>query len=135
MTFLESYMPPSRENWELLTYFWQFYPIVSDHPWIFEASDQPHLTVGQFASFQFITKWYPAGKTSTESRFNIPGKIGWATMEAPGFLTLLYIMFTLPQMNGIEHLPGANWFMAGLFVRLQTPSISRMVNAKTRLHC
>lgn len=127
MAFLESYMPPSRENWELLTYCWQFYPIVSGHPWISYA----HLTVDQFASFQFITKWYPAGKTSTESRLNIPGKIGWATMEAPGFITLLYIMLTLPQKNGIEHLPGANWLMAALFVRLQTPSISRIVNAKT----
>ncbi len=56
------------------------------------------------------------GKTSTESRFNIPGKIGWATMEAPGFMTLLYIMFTLPAQNGIERLPMANWIMAGLFV-------------------
>lgn len=56
------------------------------------------------------------GKTSTESRFNIPGKIGWATMEAPGFITLLYIMFTLPAQNGIEKLPMANWIMAGLFV-------------------
>ena len=58
------------------------------------------------------------GKTSTPSRLNIPGKIGWATMEAPGFLILLYIMFTLPQKNGIEHLPGANWLMATLFVGL-----------------
>ena len=37
-------------------------------------------------------------------------------MEAPGFITLLYIMYTLPQRNGIEKLPGANWLMAGLFV-------------------
>lgn len=58
------------------------------------------------------------GKTSYESRFNIPGKIGWATMEAPGFITLLYIMFTLPQKNGLDSLPGANWLMAALFVRL-----------------
>ena len=66
------------------------------------------------------------GKTSTESRFNIPGKIGWATMEAPGFVTLLYIMVTLPQKNGIEHLPGANWLMAALFVQLQaSPSQNR----------
>ena len=70
----------------------------------------------QIASFQFGTKWYPMGKTSTSSRLNIPGKIGWATMEAPGFISLLYIMFTLPQKNGIERLPGANWLMATLYV-------------------
>lgn len=61
------------------------------------------------------------GKTSTESPFNIPGKIGWATMEAPGFITLLYIMFTLPAQNGISSLPLANWLMAGLFVRPLLP--------------
>lgn len=42
-------------------------------------------------------------------------------MEAPGFITLLYIMFTLPQQNGIEKLPLANWLMAGLFVSLVGP--------------
>ena len=29
MGLLEPYIPPSREKWELLTYLWQFYPIVS----------------------------------------------------------------------------------------------------------
>ena len=57
------------------------------------------------------------GKTSTESRFNVPGKIGWATMEAPGFITLLYIMYSLPKQEGIEKLPLENWVMAGCFVR------------------
>ena len=57
------------------------------------------------------------GKTSTESIFNIPGKIGWATMEAPGFITLLYIMYSLPKSERIENLPLENWVMAGCFVR------------------
>lgn len=48
-------------------------------------------------------------------------------MEAPGFITLLYIMFTLPQKNGIEHLPGANWLMAALFVG---PFIDRLERAQ-----
>ena len=56
------------------------------------------------------------GKTSIESRWNIPGKIGWATMEAPGFMALLYIMFTLPMINGMEQVPTGNWLMAALFV-------------------
>lgn len=43
-------------------------------------------------------------------------------MEAPGFITLLYIMFTLPQKNGLDSLPGANWLMAALFVRLVSPA-------------
>jgi 3-oxo-5-alpha-steroid 4-dehydrogenase 1 len=37
-------------------------------------------------------------------------------MEAPGFCTLLYIMFTLPEQRGLKSLPPANWLMAGLFV-------------------
>jgi len=55
------------------------------------------------------------GKTSIESRLNLPGKWGWFTMEAPGFLTLLYIMFTLPKELGLESLPTSNWAMAGMF--------------------
>lgn len=62
------------------------------------------------------------GKTSTESRWNLPGKIGWVLMEAPGFLNLLYIMFTLPSQNGIKALPAENWLMAGLFVSDDGPT-------------
>ena len=57
------------------------------------------------------------GKTSNNSRFNIPGKLAWLTMEAPGFITLLYIMWSLPKELGIESLPWGNWTMAGMFVR------------------
>jgi 3-oxo-5-alpha-steroid 4-dehydrogenase 1 len=57
------------------------------------------------------------GKTSVRSRFNLPGRIGWFTMEAPGFITLLYIMFNLPKQIGIDRLPWPNWLLAGLFVR------------------
>lgn len=38
-------------------------------------------------------------------------------MEAPGFITVLYIMYTLPGLIGIGQLPWENWAMAGLFVR------------------
>ena len=37
-------------------------------------------------------------------------------MEAPGFITLLYLMYALPKQEGIEKLPSANWVMAALFV-------------------
>ena len=37
-------------------------------------------------------------------------------MEAPGFILLLYIMFTLPKQIGLAELPKANWLMACLFV-------------------
>lgn len=64
------------------------------------------------------------GKTSIESRWNLPGKIGWVLMEAPGFMNLLYIMFTLPTLNGIKSLPAENWLMAGLFVSNDGPASS-----------
>ncbi len=56
------------------------------------------------------------GKTSTDSIFNIHGRIGWMTMECPGFLTLLYTMTTLPAQQGITDLPWQNKVLAGLFV-------------------
>jgi len=39
-------------------------------------------------------------------------------MEAPGFILLLYTMFSLPKQIGLAELPGANWLMACLFVSL-----------------
>lgn len=56
------------------------------------------------------------GKTSVVSRFNVPGRIGWLTMEAPGFLTLLYTMKTLPARHGITDLPWQNKVLASFFV-------------------
>lgn len=69
------------------------------------------------------------GKTSVTSRLNLPGKLGWFTMEAPGFLLLIYLMLTLPEMNGIDNLPWENKIMATLFVRL----ISLSLHTKTNL--
>jgi 3-oxo-5-alpha-steroid 4-dehydrogenase 1 len=56
------------------------------------------------------------GKTSVQSPLNVPGRIAWFTMECPGFLTLLYIMSTLPAQHGITDLPWQNKVLAGLFV-------------------
>lgn len=58
---------------------------------------------------------YGQGKTSSTSRFNIPGKIGWITMEVPGTLTLLYCMHTV-SAGGIGSLPLENKVMGALFV-------------------
>ncbi|KAI4105327.1 MAG: hypothetical protein L6R37_002777 [Teloschistes peruensis] len=62
-----------------------------------------------------MTDWYPQGKTSVQSRFNIPGKYAWAIMETPGFVALLYCMLTIPVQQGLKELPGANWLMAILY--------------------
>lgn len=65
---------------------------------------------------QWVISWYGMGKTSVSSRFNIPGRVAWMGMEAPGFLTLLYIMNTLPKQLGIDDLPWQNRVLGGLFV-------------------
>ncbi|PTB49619.1 hypothetical protein M431DRAFT_500088 [Trichoderma harzianum CBS 226.95] len=97
MSLIEGLFPPSRENYELLLRCWQIgYPIIG--------------------SMQWIIKWYGMGKTSVSSVFNLPGRFAWMTMECPGFLTLLYVMNTLPQKAGIDDLPWQNRVLGGLFV-------------------
>jgi hypothetical protein len=92
-------------------------PVLSsgiDIPWF---TNQQCLIGKQVTIFQWIQPWYGAGKTSmANSRLNIPGKIAWITMEVPGFLTVLYIMYTLPAQLGISQLPWENKAMAGIFV-------------------
>ncbi|KAL6707976.1 hypothetical protein ACN47E_003650 [Coniothyrium glycines] len=95
MAIVQGWLPPSRENWELVCWLWQFFPLITTAQWVLD--------------------WYPQGKTSGNSRFNIPGKIGWFTMEAPGFVTLLYIMYALPRELGLRELPWGSWTMAGCF--------------------
>jgi 3-oxo-5-alpha-steroid 4-dehydrogenase 1 len=77
------------------------------------------LTPAQITSLQWLLDWYPMGKTSNNSRINVPGKWGWAITESTGFVTLLYIMYTLPAQQGIKTLPWGNWTMAGCFVCFQ----------------
>ncbi|PVH84494.1 steroid 5 alpha-reductase [Cadophora sp. DSE1049] len=95
MAIVQNWMPPSKENYELIVYLFQFFPLVT--------------------IFQWVQPWYGAGKTSTNSRFNIPGKIAWLTMETPGLLSLLYVMNTLPAQVGMTEIPWENKVMAGLY--------------------
>lgn len=78
---------------------------------------------------QWVVKWYGMGKTSVSSNFNIPGRVAWMTMECPGFLTLLYVMNTLPQKVGIDDLPWQNRVLGGLFVC--PPASSRLSSTWT----
>ncbi|SPO03324.1 related to steroid 5 alpha-reductase [Cephalotrichum gorgonifer] len=97
MGLLQTWYPPTRENWETLVSVWQ-------------------IAVPVLGNLQWVIGWYGMGKTSVASRLNLPGRIAWFTMEAPGFLTLLYIMKTMPQQYGITDLPWQNKVLAGLFV-------------------
>jgi 3-oxo-5-alpha-steroid 4-dehydrogenase 1 len=64
---------------------------------------------------RLLPPWYGMGKSSVASRLNLPGRLAWATMEAPGALLLAYIMCTLPAQLGVT-LPRENWLMAGVYV-------------------
>jgi len=113
MAIVQDWLPPSRENWELVCWIWQFFPLVG---WVARWGEVWADDV-QITTAQWVLDWYPQGKTSTVSRFNIDGKWGWFTMESIGFVTLLYIMYALPRELGIGELPWGNWTMAGCFVR------------------
>ncbi|KAJ4405907.1 hypothetical protein N0V82_010238 [Gnomoniopsis sp. IMI 355080] len=63
------------------------------------------------------------GKTSVNSIFNIPGRIAWFTMEIPGFLSLLYMMNTLPAEHGITDLPWQNKVLHYLYRAVTFPFI------------
>ncbi|KAG7285404.1 hypothetical protein NEMBOFW57_010031 [Staphylotrichum longicolle] len=93
---IPNWFPPNRENYDLIVSVWKWFPVA--------------------ASLQWIIPWYGMGKTSVTSRLNLPGRVGWLLMEAPGFLTLLYHMRTLPSQAGVEDLPWQNKVLAGLFV-------------------
>ncbi|KAK2028602.1 3-oxo-5-alpha-steroid 4-dehydrogenase [Colletotrichum zoysiae] len=96
MALIEGWLPPTRENWETITTVWQFaWPVIG--------------------SLQYVVSWYGMGKTSVQSRLNLPGRVGWFLMEIPGVTTLLYIMNTLPRQVGIDDLPWQNKVLAGLF--------------------
>ncbi|KAK3361075.1 3-oxo-5-alpha-steroid 4-dehydrogenase-domain-containing protein [Lasiosphaeria ovina] len=91
-----NWYPPTRENYDLIISVWQWFPVA--------------------ASLQWLISWYGMGKTSVASRLNLPGRVGWMTMEAPGFLSLLYMMNTLSAQHGLTDLPWQNKVLAGLFV-------------------
>ena len=82
-----------------------------------------HLQVGPFL-------WNPSlrelgmGKTSTESRFNLPGRVAWSVAEVVGPINLIYILYTAPARAGTTSsgsllgtgLPVANEILGSLFV-------------------
>ncbi|KKA30416.1 hypothetical protein TD95_004580 [Thielaviopsis punctulata] len=61
---------------------------------------------------QFVTPWYGMGKTSTPSRFNLPGRWAWMSMEVPGFLCLLW---TMAEVGRKGNMAWQSQALAGLF--------------------
>ncbi|KAF2722435.1 3-oxo-5-alpha-steroid 4-dehydrogenase [Polychaeton citri CBS 116435] len=92
---IPGFLPPSRENWELIVKGFSLFPF--------------------FTPVQLLTDFYPQGKTSINSRWNLPGRWAWFLMEIPGMTCVIYCMLTIPKQEGLAVLPWGNWTMAGLF--------------------
>ncbi|PWW71949.1 hypothetical protein C7212DRAFT_360402 [Tuber magnatum] len=75
------FIPLTRDAWQLLLRYWKYFPLVAPL---------------QLA----LPEFYPAGKTSYASIFNVPGKPGWIFMELFSPLTLLYTIYTNPERTG-----------------------------------
>ncbi|KAK4867509.1 hypothetical protein LT330_001019 [Penicillium expansum] len=71
----------------------------------------PLMTVAQW-----ILSWHPAGKTSSQSVFNIPGRIAWSVMEIVGPINLIYCMVTpSPYAPSFTDLPMSNILIVTLY--------------------
>ncbi|KAI2716788.1 hypothetical protein CBS147354_6783 [Penicillium roqueforti] len=67
-------------------------------------------------AIQWILSWHPAGKTSSESIFNIPGRIAWSAMEIVGPINLIYSMVTpSPYAPSFTDLPVSNILIVTLY--------------------
>ena len=115
MALIDGWLPPTRQNWELVVYCFQFLPVVR-----FSLPSPPQfehlLTACKITLLQWIVPWYGAGKTSGNSILNLPGRWAWISMEVFGASTLLYLMCTLPAKLDLAELPWQNKLMGGLFV-------------------
>ncbi|QQK44770.1 3-oxo-5-alpha-steroid 4-dehydrogenase, C-terminal [Penicillium digitatum] len=71
----------------------------------------PLITVAQW-----VLSWHPAGKTSSQSIFNIPGRIAWSAMEIVGPINLIYCMVTpSPYAPSFTDLPMSNILVGTLY--------------------
>lgn len=54
------------------------------------------------------------GKTSTESRFNLPGRYAWCVAEVVGPLNMLFVIYSLPSTSRATVASGSSIFGTGL---------------------
>ncbi|GKZ21828.1 hypothetical protein AbraIFM66951_009413 [Aspergillus brasiliensis] len=96
----EHLIHPTPETYTLFLNIFQYFPVVS--------------------VLQWLTSYHPAGKTSLKSSsLNLPGRWTWCIMEIVSPLTLLYLLYTLPQIYPLSTfsttIPTSNKFLAFLF--------------------
>ncbi|KFX88972.1 hypothetical protein V490_07297 [Pseudogymnoascus sp. VKM F-3557] len=94
MSLLQDWLPPSPGNWTSIVTTFTYFPVIT--------------------AVQWLTAYYPMGKTSTTSCLNVPGKLAWMLMELPAPFLLVYTMTglraTLPPP------PKENLILAGIYV-------------------
>ncbi|KAI9367989.1 hypothetical protein BJX61DRAFT_251658 [Aspergillus egyptiacus] len=93
---LHDILLPTPEVYQTLLNIFQYFPLVTVAQW--------------------LTSWHPAGKTSTTSYLNLPGRLAWFTMEIIGPINLLYILTNLPPELNMQTLPLPNKLVASLYV-------------------
>jgi hypothetical protein len=117
---LRDFILPTPEAYVILLNIWQYFPLVRQAILPHYLKQPPLvLTIRQVTVAQWLTAWHPAGKTSNDSIFNIPGRIAWFAMEIVGPINLLYILTTLPAYLptlDIRTLPLSNKLVASLYV-------------------
>ncbi|KAJ5542200.1 hypothetical protein N7461_008203 [Penicillium sp. DV-2018c] len=88
--------PPSPIVYTSILFCFQYFPLVTVAQW--------------------VLSWHPAGKTSSESIFNIPGRIAWCAMEIVGPINLIYSLAT-PAAHSptLSNLPTSNILVASLY--------------------
>ncbi|OBT84734.1 hypothetical protein VE02_06304 [Pseudogymnoascus sp. 03VT05] len=94
MSLLQDWLPPSPGNWTLIVNTFTYFPVIT--------------------AVQWLTTYYPMGKTSTASCLNIPGKLAWMLMEIPAPLLLVYTMAGLRAT--FPPPPRENLILAGIYV-------------------
>ncbi|CAG8078410.1 unnamed protein product [Penicillium salamii] len=70
----------------------------------------------QISIVVWFLSWHPAGKTSTDSVLNFPGRIAWCAMEILGPVNLIYnLMLPSIYSPSIGDLPPSNIMVASLY--------------------
>ncbi|KAJ5963582.1 uncharacterized protein N7479_003458 [Penicillium vulpinum] len=88
--------PPTPAAYTPILYGFQYFPLITVALW--------------------ILSWYPAGKTSSQSVFNIPGRIAWSVMELVGPINLIYTMTSpSPYSPSFTDLPKPNILIVALY--------------------
>ncbi|KAF8545034.1 3-oxo-5-alpha-steroid 4-dehydrogenase-domain-containing protein [Trichophaea hybrida] len=87
-------VPLTHQNWSLILRYWGYFTLV--------------------APIQLLSDFYPVGKTSISSIFNIHGKTAWILQELVSPATLLFTIYSNPTRAG-NALPKSHIWLTTLY--------------------